>query len=654
MEKLAVLKAWAEVYVVAMNIKKEADSKPKRANKNTDDDDDDYSTIDELPPDSLITLVQPELPTLSRLWLAALKDYALLTLPAEFASQLPPDGGAFYTPETIDTARLHYRNSWAPILHAVALWLNSTGFTCSESAEAAAVSGLQKRSTPVNLNQASESTPSAKSLPEINKDRMHLILGVSIQFLCSPRPEEPVEHVTACLQALHTLLDSPYARIHIAEDQLIGVELLSVLHRLLLTWNPPSVQLLVTGVVQQIVRAAQDYLQEKRNTLNEDDMEKESGPVLGEGGDSGGLIPGKSLVFATMELLMFILVRHMPHLSTKMSDSPSHTAAKTRLSEESSRLVAATVSILSDLPSLCSPAGCMTILPTILFLIARILKDTAIKSADNQVPPPVSAALQGIKSIVTLSMAKTEETQKQWTALIRSTLACILEYSQPEDSMPMPDEVSMLTAIALFLWSAGSEIIGVQSLQNGCMNRFKNALNSCDPWVQAKCYQLLLSVFQHSNRALSTPYIHTLAPIVVEKLKAVERNRPANNTELLAVQEGIKVLETLVTLGEEQNRVQLLALLVPTLISYLLDEKSFALASTTSKDLHEFALQNLMHIGPLYPHAFKTVMGAAPELKVRLETAVRASQASKAKAAARQPAPTVHSAPTIKLKTSFF
>lgn len=40
---------------------------------------------------------------------------------------------------------------------------------------------------------------------------------------------------------------------------------------------------------------------------------------------------------------------------------------------------------------------------------------------------------------------------------------------------------------------------------------------------------------------------------MVEKLKAVERNRPASNTELLAVQEGIKVLETLVALGEEQN-----------------------------------------------------------------------------------------------------
>uniref|UniRef100_A0A8C5TDX0 HEAT repeat-containing protein 5B n=1 Tax=Malurus cyaneus samueli TaxID=2593467 RepID=A0A8C5TDX0_9PASS len=601
----------------------------------------------------LITLVQPELPALSRLWLAALKDYALLTLPAEFATQLPPDGGAFYTPETIDTARLHYRNSWAPILHAVALWLNSTGFNVSESTEetAAAMPNSQKRATSIMLNQTPGTPPTTKSLPEINKDRMHLILGVSIQFLCSPRPEEPVEHVTSCLQALHTLLDPPCARIHIAEDQLLGVELLSVLHRLLLTWDPPSVQLLVTGVVQQIVRAAQDYLQEKRNALN-DNEEKENPLALGEGGESGGLVPGKSLVFAAMELLMFILVRHMPHLSSKVSDSPSHIAAKSHLSEESARLVAATVNILSDLPSLCSPAGCMTILPTILFLITRVLKETAVKSADNQVPPPVTAALQGIKTIVTLPTVRTDETQKQWTGLIRSTLHVWFCFS--EAFKPVLDEVSILTAITLFLWSASTEIIGVQSLQNGCMNRFRSALNSSDPWVQAKCYQLLLSVFQHTNRALSTPYIHSLAPIMVEKLKAVERSRPNNNLELLAVQEGIKVLETLVALGEEQNRVQLLALLVPTLISYLLNENAFASASAASKDLHEFALQNLMHIGPLYPHAFKTVMGAAPELKTRLETAVRASQASKAKAAARQPPPTVHSTPTIKLKTSFF
>lgn len=77
---------------MAMTIKNEADSKPSKSMKINDDEDDDYSNADELPPDSLISLVESALPALSRLWLAVLKDYALLTLPPEFASQLPPDG----------------------------------------------------------------------------------------------------------------------------------------------------------------------------------------------------------------------------------------------------------------------------------------------------------------------------------------------------------------------------------------------------------------------------------------------------------------------------------------------------------------------------------------------------------------------------------
>lgn len=101
--------------------------------------------------------------------------------------------------------------------------------------------------------------------------------------------------------------------------------------------------------------------------------------------------------------------------------------------------------------------------------------------------------------------------------------------------------------------------------------------------------------------------------------------------------------------------MQLLALLVPTLISYLLDENAISSAPQVSRALHDFALQNLMRIGPLYPAAFKIVIGAAPELKIRLESAIRANQASnRAKAAARLAQPTVQAAPTIKLKTSFF
>uniref|UniRef100_A0A667ZSC3 HEAT repeat-containing protein 5B n=1 Tax=Myripristis murdjan TaxID=586833 RepID=A0A667ZSC3_9TELE len=591
MEKLAVLKAWAEVRMKTLL---------------TPDDEDDLGT-DVLPPDSLITLVQPELPSLSRLWLAMLQDYALLTLPAEFSSQLPPDGGAFYTPETIDTARLHYRNSWAPVLHAVALWLSSTGFGGAEESEEPPAP-----SRAPGLPQGVSAT--TKTFEELVKDRMHLMLG---------------------------------------NETLLAVELLNVLHRLLLTRDPPAVQLQVTAVVQETIRAALDHLRQQRTSQGQEveGGEKDSQSTLGEGGDTGELLPGKSLVFAAMELLVFILVRHLPQLNTRVKESPSHVPLRPqRLPEESARLVANTVSILAELPSLCSPAGSMTILPTVLFLITGVLRETAVKTGDNSVPLPVSAALQGIKTIITSPLARVESTQTQWTGLVRSSLASVLEYSQPD-----MDEVSMLTAITLFLLSASNEIVGVTVLQKGCMDRFRNGLNSSDPWVQARCYQLLLSVFQHSSRALSTPYIHALAPLMVEKLKAVECSRPGTAAELQAVQEGIRVLENLVGMGEEQNRVQLLALLVPTLISYLLDENAISSAPQVSKGLHDFALQNLMRIGPLYPAAFKTVIGAAPELKTRLESAIRANQASsKAKAAARQAQPAVQAAPTIKLKTSFF
>lgn len=46
--------------------------------------------------------------------------------------------------------------------------------------------------------------------------------------------------------------------------QLLAVELLNVLHRLLLTRDPPAVQLQVTAVVQETIRAAQEHLQRQR------------------------------------------------------------------------------------------------------------------------------------------------------------------------------------------------------------------------------------------------------------------------------------------------------------------------------------------------------------------------------------------------------
>lgn len=48
--------------------------------------------------------MQADLGTLSKLWLAALQDFALLTLPPEYASQLPAEGkkaNEFYFPKSL-------------------------------------------------------------------------------------------------------------------------------------------------------------------------------------------------------------------------------------------------------------------------------------------------------------------------------------------------------------------------------------------------------------------------------------------------------------------------------------------------------------------------------------------------------------------------
>lgn len=53
----------------------------------------------------------------------------------EFSSQLPHDGGAFYTTDTIELSRPHYTATWPPILLAASFWLNSGNFDAPRTIE---------------------------------------------------------------------------------------------------------------------------------------------------------------------------------------------------------------------------------------------------------------------------------------------------------------------------------------------------------------------------------------------------------------------------------------------------------------------------------------------------------------------------------------
>ncbi|ELW63201.1 HEAT repeat-containing protein 5A [Tupaia chinensis] len=602
MEILAVLKAWAEVYIIAVQKHKNHKQPLKATCSEESVRNGSYS------PDGLLDLVYTDLGTLSRLWLAALQDFALLTLPSEFASQLPVEGGAFYTAETSENAKLHYCNSWALILHATSLWLTSTGFVVADPDEGA--SNLSRPVTPTSMCQGSSCGTTVKSPEDVFTDRFHLILGISVEFLCSLRSDATMESITACLHALQALLDVPWPRSKIGSDQDLGIELLNVLHRVILTRESPSIQLASLEVVRQIICAAQEHVKEKRRSAEVDDgaAEKETLPEFGEGKDTGGLVPGKSLVFATLELCVCILVRQLPELNPKLTGSPGVKATKPQmLSEDGSQLVSAALVILSELPTVCSPEGSISILPTILYLTIGVLRETAVKLSGGQLSSTVAASLQALKGILSSPMARAEKSQTAWTDLLRSALTTILDCWDPVDGTHQElDEISLLTAITVFILSTNPEVTTIPSLQKRCIEKFKTTLEIKDPMVQIKTYQLLHSIFQYPNPAVSYPYIYSLASSIVEKLQEIDKRKPEDTTELQIFQEGIKVLEALVTVAEEQHRSQLVACLLPILISFLLDENALGSATSIMRNLHDFALQNLMQIGPQYSSVFKS------------------------------------------------
>lgn len=644
MESLAVLKAWAEVYITAVQGSRQRDSPVSHQQQQSEE----AGTAGQAGA-GLLKLVQTDLATLSRLWLAALQDHALLTLPPHYSSHLPSTGGSFYTAETVEQARPHYYSAWATILHATALWLNSTGFIVVDEGPA----NLSRPVTPTSMGQ-STSLSNVKSPEDINSDRLHLILGISVEFLCSPHSGDQMENIHSCLQALQALLEVPWPRSKVGNDQALSVELLSILHRLIVTRESPSIQLAVLELVQQIICAAQEHVREKRHSAEVDDgaAEKETVPEFGEGRDTGGLVPGRSLVFGALELCLSTLVRKLPQLSPKLTGSPTGRGGQTcSLSATDCRLVTSALAILSELPSICSPEGSVSVLPTVLYLLLGVLKEAVKGSVGTESGQLVSGILQALRTLLTSPMSRAEKSRGAWTQLLQCALHTLLESWSTDKVEPGVDEVTMLTSLTIFLLYASAEVTSVEPLQTRCIQTFRASLDSKDPVVLSRSYQLLLSLFQ-GPAPVARPFILALGGRLVSQLEEAEKSRPQGPAELQAVQDAIRALEALVFAADETHRPQLVAVLLPILISLLLDENALASAPAASRLLHESALRDLMRIGPQHSAVLKALMASAPHMKARLEAAVKGNQES-VNSKAQAPPAISKNTPSIQLKINF-
>lgn len=74
--------------------------------------------------------------------------------------------------------------------------------------------------------------------------------------------------------------------------------------------------------------------------------------LIGEGGEDGELVPGKSVVFASLEVCLCLIAGQVPKLNP--SPSSPHLPVPP---QPSGQLLSNTLHVMSSLTSLCSPQG---------------------------------------------------------------------------------------------------------------------------------------------------------------------------------------------------------------------------------------------------------------------------------------------------------
>lgn len=571
LEKLSILKAWAQVYIVAMlsNGSSPANQVLKKLKSvqnsfNTPSDDEIFDDFDH--GESLLTLVQPELEDLSKHWLSALRDYALLSLPAEYNSQLPHDGGAFYTPDTIVSSKPHYQSSWPQILYAAALWLNSGGF--EQGLKTNATESKESGETKVTITHGS-----------LSADRFYLIFGICMESLCSTRANEKLDCVIACLQTLYTIFDSKWARETMATTKELLVELCNVLYRQILTRDSLEVQLLCIEILKQSILIAKESLEVNSvdpngNNCNEDGVDdnknceevNDEKSVVKIAQPEHEIDPGKSHCYAVLEVILVLLARYCPELNpsktTRLSNEKSTslcTNGNYKLSDDNNMLVASALHALEDLPRLCTSEGAVKILPTILYLTTGVIQEMALKSvSDNTILAncaSIQSALHLLRAMTTDKYCSDEKAIDEWRKNLESALSKIIDLTKTKsDHDKKMDEVTMMLSIAVFILNT-PKIAKLPNFQYPSINLFRQCFQSDSSMVRLKCVQTIRSIFINADlKTVATPYIHALAPRIIENLYADNTKVPKDEIELALILESITTVESLITLAEPQNR----------------------------------------------------------------------------------------------------
>lgn len=415
LEKLSILKAWAEVYVTAV----EQDQRKSDA--------DEYNSSE------LLSLVEPEANSLIAYWLATLNDAALLALPGHYSDQFLHRGGAFFNAHSAEACREYYQLCWPPILLACSTWLSKKNFEL-----------------PSGVELSSETASVWRD--EGNISRFYLLIGIAVESLSNRTRQIEDETIQMSVKSLTRLLSCEWCQMHLMSDVPAAIEILYVLHRTVLTRDSLSTQLQCIECARSVIDAAQLAMRicasrdiSNGNLESEDTLRKIPNVLFpgDEGGNDGNIINTdgvKTISYATLEMAVCAIFKQMPQINSAQLKTSTlaalHLRKIGRLPTESTNLVIKSMQILVQIPSLCSPQAKITVLPVIMYLLLGFVRESArldegaIQSADRagHLSAIATAAIQSIRTLV--SQVPADETAASWKTIMRNAFYSVLNMSE--------------------------------------------------------------------------------------------------------------------------------------------------------------------------------------------------------------------------------
>lgn len=420
LEKLSILKAWAEVYVTAIE-------QDRMKNENVEARDHyDYNGSG-----SLLSLVEPEANSLIAYWLAMLNDSALLALPAHYSDQFLNRGGAFFNAHSAEACREYYQICWPPILLACSTWLSKNNFEL-----------------PSGIELSSETA--AVWRDEGNVSRFYLLIGIAVESLSNKTRQIEDETIQMSVKSLTRLLSCEWCQLHLMSDVPAVIEILYVLHRSVLTRDCLSTQLQCIECVGSIIDAAQLAIRicasrdiSNGNLESEDTLRKIPNVLFAgeEGGKDGNINKDgvKTISYAILELAVCAIFKQMPQINSAQLKTNSlaalHLRKVGRLPAEGTHLVIKSMQILVQIPSLCSPHSRVTVLPVIMYLLLGFVRESARLDEGSiqtdragHLSAIAAAAIQSIRSIV--SQQPDDDTAVSWKTIMRNAFYSVLNMSE--------------------------------------------------------------------------------------------------------------------------------------------------------------------------------------------------------------------------------